>query len=194
MSIEEIQEETVHQQDNGAQESEIPQGSDVSVVGAAGEKKAKKIILKLGLVKVEGITRVTMKRTGNVIFAIDQPEVYKNPTNGAYVVFGEAKVSDLGAMARAAAAQNQAGAGAPLAKDAGSIQADMQAAADSAASGAAQVSDDNDNEDGPVDETGLSTSDIELVMDQTNASRAKVVKALRANDNDIVNTVMELTA
>ena len=35
--------------------------------------------------------------------------------------------------------------------------------------------------------------DVELVMSQASCSRSKAVKALRANDGDIVNAIMELT-
>jgi nascent polypeptide-associated complex subunit alpha len=41
-----------------------------------------------------------------------------------------------------------------------------------------------------VDETGIEENDIEMVMSQANVSRSKAVKALRANDNDIVNSIM----
>jgi NACalpha-BTF3-like transcription factor len=42
-------------------------------------------------------------------------------------------------------------------------------------------------------EKGVEPRDIELVMSQANVSRGKAVKALKANDNDIVNSIMELT-
>lgn len=41
-----------------------------------------------------------------------------------------------------------------------------------------------------VDETGLEVRDIELVMAQANVSRPKAVRALRHNNNDIVNAIM----
>ena len=44
-----------------------------------------------------------------------------------------------------------------------------------------------------VDESGLEGKDIELVMAQANVSRKKAVKALRENDNDIVNSIMALS-
>lgn len=45
-----------------------------------------------------------------------------------------------------------------------------------------------------MDETGVEAKDIELVMQQAGVSRAKAVKALRENDNDIVNSIMSITA
>lgn len=41
-----------------------------------------------------------------------------------------------------------------------------------------------------LDEEGLEQRDIELVMAQANVSRAKAVRALRHNKNDIVNAIM----
>ena len=41
-----------------------------------------------------------------------------------------------------------------------------------------------------VDESGVEAKDIELVMSQANVSRAKAVKALKNNQNDIVNAIM----
>ena len=42
----------------------------------------------------------------------------------------------------------------------------------------------------PVDETGVSQTDIELVMSQTKASRGAAVKALKNHNGDIVNAIM----
>lgn len=41
-----------------------------------------------------------------------------------------------------------------------------------------------------MDESGLEQRDIELVMAQANVARAKAVRALRHNKNDIVNAIM----
>ncbi len=50
-----------------------------------------------------------------------------------------------------------------------------------------------DEEDEEVDVSGVEEKDIELVMSQANVSRAKAVRALKNNTNDIVNAIMELT-
>lgn len=41
-----------------------------------------------------------------------------------------------------------------------------------------------------MDEGGLEQRDIELVMAQANVSRAKAIRALKLNKNDIVNAIM----
>lgn len=47
-----------------------------------------------------------------------------------------------------------------------------------------------ESEEEEVDETGVEEKDVDLVMSQANVSRAKAVKALRNNQNDIVNAIM----
>lgn len=50
-----------------------------------------------------------------------------------------------------------------------------------------------EEEEGEVDESGIEAKDIDIVMAQANVSRGKAVKALRDNDSDIVNAIMDLT-
>lgn len=60
-----------------------------------GEKKARKIMSKLGLKPVQGVSRVTIRKSKNILFVINKPDVYKNPASDTYIVFGEAKVSTV---------------------------------------------------------------------------------------------------
>merc|ERR1712226_1556046 len=69
------------------------------------EKKSRKAVQKLGLKQVPGISRVTVKKSKNILFVIANPDVHKSPTSDTYVVFGEAKIEDLSAQAQANAAQ-----------------------------------------------------------------------------------------
>ncbi|ORY04857.1 nascent polypeptide-associated complex, alpha subunit [Basidiobolus meristosporus CBS 931.73] len=143
------------------------------------EKKARKAMAKLGLKPVDGINRVTFCRPRNILFVIAQPEVYKSGNSDTYVVFGECKIEDLNAAAKAAAAQQLA------AEQAAAAQAETAVEAAPAAEEAEEEED--------VDEEGVEAKDIELVMQQANVSRGKAVKALKANKGDIVNAIMELT-
>jgi nascent polypeptide-associated complex subunit alpha len=52
---------------------------------------------------------------------------------------------------------------------------------------------EEEDDDEEVDASGLEDKDIELVMTQANVSRNKAVKALKENDNDIVNSIMALS-
>lgn len=183
-------------------EEGIEAGSGVTVHNR-NEKKARKLIEKLNLKKVDGISRVFFKKPRGIIFTIDNPDVYKNPSTGTYIVFGEAKVNNQGGdMAeRLAALQQAAGAGqadpaaaaaaaqegGAASKDPNAIQADLEAAV------AKTSINDAEEDEANVDASGLSEDDIKLVMDQANASRGKAVAALKKNNSDIVNTIMELT-
>ena len=89
---------------------EIPQGADVNIISNKNEKKARELIKKLNLKQIKGISRVTFKQKGNLIYAIDNPDVYRSAA-GTYVVFGEAKVDDMNqriAEAQAQQAQQEA--------------------------------------------------------------------------------------
>lgn len=57
-----------------------------------GEKKARKAMSKLGLKAVQGVTRVTIRKSKNILFVVNKPDVYKSPASDTYIVFGEAKV------------------------------------------------------------------------------------------------------
>lgn len=50
---------------------------------------------KLGLRQVTGVTRVTIRKSKNILFVITKPDVYKSPASDTYIVFGEAKVMRL---------------------------------------------------------------------------------------------------
>jgi len=52
-------------------------------------------ILLPGLKQIPGVSRVTVRKSKNILFVISRPDVYKSPASDTYIVFGEAKVSDL---------------------------------------------------------------------------------------------------
>lgn len=59
------------------------------------EKKARKAMSKLGLKNVAGVGRVTIRKSKNILFVINKPDVYKSPASETFIVFGEAKVCHL---------------------------------------------------------------------------------------------------
>merc|ERR1712012_755531 len=147
-----------------------------------GEKKARKIMSKLGLKRVTGVSRVTIRKSKNILFVINKPDVYKNPASDTYIVFGEAKIEDLSQQAQMEAASKFKAAEVPQPTEVGA----------SGTTGPAAIAEEEDD-DGDVDAEGVEDKDIELVMSQANVSRSKAVKALKNNANDIVNAIMELT-
>merc|ERR1712108_23138 len=64
------------------------------------EKKARKAMSKLGLKQVQGVSRVTIRKSKNILFVISRPDVYKSPASDTYIVFGEAKIEDLSQQAQ----------------------------------------------------------------------------------------------
>jgi nascent polypeptide-associated complex subunit alpha len=137
-----------------------------------GEKKARKAISKLGLTLIEGVERVTMKKSKNIMFVVAKADVYKNGSN-QFVIFGEAKIEDLAARAAEEGRQQRS-----------QQQYQQQQSAPTPAPAAVE-------ED--VDMTGVSATDVDLVVGQAGCSRSDAVNALKNNDNDIVNAIMELT-
>jgi nascent polypeptide-associated complex subunit alpha len=172
--------EEVDSDDEVPELEEVQETANVDITASntqsRGEKKSRKAMSKMGLKPVEGINRVTIKKSKNMLIAIDRPDVFKSPTSDTYIVFGEAKVEDLAKQGQQQAAQqySQAPPAASQAKPA-------------AASAAASSDDSN------VDESGVDPKDIELVVGQAGCTRGQAVVALRNNDSDIVNAIMELT-
>ena len=125
------------------------------------------------------MSRVTIRKSKNILFVIQKPDVYKNPASDTYIVFGEAKIEDLSQQAQMEAASKF-------------NKVDVPQATDAAAAGPAPIIEEDEDDD-EVDTAGVEEKDIELVMSQANVSRGKAVKALKNNQNDIVNAIMELT-
>ncbi|TVY22979.1 Nascent polypeptide-associated complex subunit alpha [Lachnellula hyalina] len=175
------------------EDSGIPEGG--AIVHSRNEKKARKSIAKLGLTRVPGITRVTLRRPKGILFVINQPEVYKSPSSNTYIVFGEAKIEDLNSQAQASAAQQLAAAESH--DHAGHDHSGHDHSHDNGKGKAVETGDDkkdDEEDDGEeVDASGLEDKDIELVMTQASVSRKKAVNALKENDNDIVNSIMALS-
>merc|ERR1712167_216538 len=132
------------------------------------EKKSRKAMQKLGMKPVQGIIRVTVKKSKNILFVIKEPDVFKtssdNPKSPAtYVVFGKAEIEDLSAQATSAAVEQFKAPGAGL--DVGPD--------DTPKNDVAEGDDDGDEDPGDLDE-----NDIELVVKQAGVTKAKAIKAL----------------
>ncbi|KAG1688230.1 Nascent polypeptide-associated complex subunit alpha [Nymphon striatum] len=165
------------------------------------EKKSRKLMSKLGLKQMTGVGRVTIRKSKNILFVVNKPDVFKNPASDTYIVFGEAKIEDLSQQAQLAAAEKF--------KDSEAGKASAETAQTTVT---APIQEESDEEEGlikvyPRDQypffycdvslqltkSGMESKDIELVITQANVSRSKAIKALKNNNNDIVNAIMELT-
>ncbi|KPP60355.1 hypothetical protein Z043_121653 [Scleropages formosus] len=140
------------------------------------EKKARKAMSKLGLRQIHGVTRITIRKSKNILFVITRPDVFKSPASDIYIVFGEAKIEDLSQQVHKAAAEK--------------FKVPLEPSALVPESTPSLSIKEESEEEEEVDESGLELRDIELVMAQANVSRGKAVRALRHNKNDIVNAIM----
>jgi len=156
------------------------------------EKKSRKAMQKLGMKPVQGIIRVTVKKSKNILFVISKPDVYKSPASDTYIIFGEAKIEDLSSNpAINAAKQFEKPTNEEDNKDDDEVPELVESVP--AATSQQATKTEGETEEASVDETGVEAKDIDLVMSQANCSRTAAVKALRKNNGDIVNAIMELT-
>ncbi|EKM55599.1 uncharacterized protein PHACADRAFT_256327 [Phanerochaete carnosa HHB-10118-sp] len=169
-----------HEHEHDHEEDPTSQAA-LDKIQSRSERKARKALISLGLKKVPGITRVTLRRPKNVLFVIAVPDVYKSQNSDCYIVFGEAKIEDVNSAAQLSAAQSLASSGATTVPNLESSSA----------------ANDDDipeleavEEEGPVDETGVDPKDIELVIQQVGCSRAKAVKVLKESGGDLINAIM----
>jgi len=161
-----------------AQAAGLPEELVSKAKQSRSEKKARKAMSKLGLKQIPGVSRVTVRKSKNILFVISRPDVYKSPASDTYIVFGEAKIEDLSQQAQMAAAEKF------KTPDVSNIMVNTPSTVSQ------PIPEESDEE---VEEGGIEPKDIELVMSQASVSRAKAVKALKNNQNDIVNAIMELT-
>lgn len=171
-------------EDAGTAAAHLSSGGMPDLVSKAkqsrGEKKARKIMSKLGLKPVQGVNRVTIRKSKNILFVINNPDVYKNPHSDTYIIFGEAKIEDLSQQAQVAAAEKfKAPEATPTAGE-----------SSGATTSVAPIAEEDEEE---VDDAGLNDKDVELVMQNANVTRAKAIRALKENKYDVVNAIMELT-
>jgi len=124
------------------------------------------------------------------MFVVAKPDVYHTAGSDTYIVFGEAKIEDLAAKQAELNAQ-QAAAQRQVAAEQAKSGLDKAATSTPAARAAAPASASADEP--TVSEDGVDAKDVDLVMDQAHCTRAQAIQALKNNNNDLVNAIMELT-
>uniref|UniRef100_A0A7S0ZC26 NAC-A/B domain-containing protein n=1 Tax=Timspurckia oligopyrenoides TaxID=708627 RepID=A0A7S0ZC26_9RHOD len=175
-------EDAEEEDDEAVPELESTKDADAAAVEgdereqSRAEKKSRKALSKLGLKPVEGITRFSVMKNKQTLFVVNKPDVFKSPTSNQYVIFGEAKVEDLSSQAQNAAAE----------------QFKVNETAETETK-EAQEPVEEEEEEGEVDAGGLTEADIELVMEQGSASRAKAIRALQKSSGDVVDAIMQLS-
>lgn len=166
---------TAEQNAAAAAEEEVPTLEEAEVPQTAKQsKRYAKAMAKMGLKPEPNITKCVIRKVGALAFAMSQPEVYRFPGTNTFVILGEMSLEDSNSMAQDAAAQ-----------------AAVAAAAGEAPSAGSQVEEVDDGEE--EDAGDLADKEINMVMSQANVSRNKAIRALKKNNGDVVNAIMELT-
>merc|ERR1719230_2159223 len=111
----------------------------------------RKLPLETLLLKSKLVSSPDNRKSKAMLFVINKPEVFKNPTSDTYVVFGEAKIEDLSNQAQFQAAKKFE-------------EAQQKAAAQAAAEAAKQetIIEEEEDDDAEVDATGVEDKDIDL--------------------------------
>jgi len=180
----------VHEEDHSSSEGEdmpdLETAGQAEEVGKSGkqnrqEKKIRKALASMikdeRLIICADIMRVTVRKAKHILFVIPKPDVYKTKKDETYVIIGEARIEDLSAQAQANAAQMFS-------------QNRPQAAAAEEAIEEVQAIEELVEE---TEELKLEDSDVQLVVDQTNCSKAEAIAALQKCNNDVVEAIMALS-
>lgn len=184
-----------HDHDHEGEGSDVElggKGQDVTItdaIASKSERKARKQLQGIGLKKVQGINRVTMRRPRGYLLVVTNPEVYKSSVSDVYVVFGELKTEDMSAQAQAAQAQQLAQ------QEQQERMLSEQFSQLSSGAGAEKKKEEEEEEDEsePIDEEGVDAKDIDLVISQTSCSRRRAVKALKEHQGDLINAIMAVS-
>ncbi|EFP01038.1 hypothetical protein GCK72_001360 [Caenorhabditis remanei] len=167
-----LEHELTEEQRRVAEAAGLGDHIDKQAKQSRSEKKARKLFSKLGLKQVTGVSRVCIRKSKNILFVINKPDVFKSPGSDTYIIFGEAKIEDLTQHAQMSAIENM-----KPTREAPQLK----------------TVEEDDNEDLEEDSAGIEEKDIELVISQANTTRNKAIRALKEADNDIVNAIMSLT-
>ena len=154
---------------------ETVENTDIPTMDGKASKKYAKAMAKLGLKPEANILRAYIKKEKAMSFAVMNPETYRFPDTNTFVLFGEFQLDDF------------AGAQKPAARTVTEPKA-KKAAAPAAAAAAPAA-----KEEAPEDAGTLQEKEITMVMSQANVTRNQAIRALKANNGDIVNTIMDLT-
>ena len=142
------------------------------------EKKVRKALSKLGMTKVEGVNRVTMKQKDNYILYVKDPEVFCSAQNAnSYIIFGELTFDDH----EKKLTQDTI---AELKKEGEKLKTVNEKKEEP------KVEVVPEGEE--LNEEGLEKEAIETVMNEGNCSRAAAIKALRAHNGDTVEALLDV--
>jgi nascent polypeptide-associated complex subunit alpha len=139
------------------------------------EKKVRKALSKLGMVKVDGVNRVTMKQKDSYVLYVKDPEVYSSPQNpNSFIIFGEVTFDDHEKKLTQETIANLKKEGEKLTEKKEEPKVEVVP------------------EGEELSEEGLEKDAIETVMNEGKCSRQVAIKALRAHNGDPVEALLEV--
>ena len=142
------------------------------------EKKVRKALSKLGMTKVDGVNRVTMKQKDNYILYINHPEVFSSPQNpNSFIIFGELTFEDHEKKLTQDKLEE-------LKKEGEQLKTVKEKKEEP------KVEVVQEGEE--LSEEGLEKEAIETVMNEGKCSRQAAIKALRAHNGDPVEALLEV--
>ena len=142
-----------------------------------GEKKVKKALSKLGMTKVEGVNRVTLRQKDNYILIVKDPEVYTSQqTENTFIIFGELTIDDPDRKLAKEEIERMKAEGENIKPESEQKKETIE------------VVDDNEE----LSEEGLSAEMIETIISETKCSRQRAIKALRKNNGDLINSILDV--
>jgi nascent polypeptide-associated complex subunit alpha len=144
--------------------------------GAKSEKKVRKALGKLGMVKMDNVNRVTVRQKDNYVLVVKDPEVYSSQqAENTLIIFGELTFEDPDKKLAKEEIEKMRAEGEKVKPEVVSEKRET-----------VEVVDENEE----VSEEGLDPPKIETVMSEGNCSRQRAVKALRSNNNDVVTAIL----
>jgi NACalpha-BTF3-like transcription factor len=142
------------------------------------EKKVRKALSKLGMTKVDGVNRVTMRQKDNYILYVKNPEVFSSQQNpNSFIIFGELTFDDDEKKLKQDTIEQ-------LKKEGEQLKTVKETKEEP------KVEVVQEGEE--LSEEGLEKEAIETVMNEGKCSRQAAIKALRAHNGDPVEALLEI--
>ena len=156
---------------------EEPKPEEAKPNGKA-EKKVRKALSKLGMTKVDGVNRVTMRQKDSYILYVKNPEVFSSQQNpNSFIIFGELTFDDDEKKLKQDTIEQ-------LKKEGEQLKTVKETKEEP------KVEVVQEGEE--LSEEGLEKEAIETVMNEGKCSRQAAIKALRAHNGDPVEALLEI--
>ena len=175
---EETKQEESKPEESKPEESKPEESKPEVKPSGKAEKKVRKALSKLGMTKIEGVNRVTMKQKDSYILYVKEPEVFCSSQNSnSFIIFGELTFEDHERkLAQETIAQ--------LKKEGEKLKTVTEKKEEP------KVEVVQEGEE--LSEEGLEKDAIETVMNEGKCSRQAAIKALRAHNGDPVEALLDV--